>query len=78
MPKIKFTTNGANSLIGGFAAGDVLVCSAALARHLVDEARCARYADPAAAGPQADAVRKPAATRKARGPRDTQTKEPTP
>jgi hypothetical protein len=48
MPKIKFTTNGANSLIGGFASGDVLVCGDAMARHLVHEARCARYMEPPA------------------------------
>jgi hypothetical protein len=47
MPKIQFTTNGANSLIGGFAAGDLLVCGAAMARHLVEEAKCARYMSPA-------------------------------
>lgn len=47
MPKIQFTTNGANSLIGGFAAGDLLSCADALARHLVEEAKCARYVVPA-------------------------------
>lgn len=51
MVEIKFTTNGANQLIGGFANGDRLLCTPELARHLVDEARCARYVKPPAEQP---------------------------
>lgn len=43
MARIKFITGGANSAIGGFSAGDLLVCSDALAKHLIEEVQCARY-----------------------------------
>jgi hypothetical protein len=43
MVQIKFTTFGASSAIGSFAPGDLLRCSEATARHLVDEAKCAKY-----------------------------------
>lgn len=46
MVKVKFITGGANSAFGGFSAGDVLVCSESMARHLVDEIRCAKYDQP--------------------------------
>lgn len=46
--KIKFITNGSTSAFGSFANGDLLVCGADLARHYVEEARCARYDDEAA------------------------------
>ena len=69
MPRIKFTTNGANSLIGGFAAGDLLSCSAAMAEHLVHQARCAVYVEP----PTKLATEEPAPPAKTR-----KTKEPKP
>lgn len=43
--QIIFTASGSSSVTGNFAPGDVLRCSAELARHLVEEAQCARYAD---------------------------------
>jgi hypothetical protein len=49
MVQIKFTTYGASSALGSFAPGDLLRCSEATARHLVDEAKCAKYV---AAAPQ--------------------------
>lgn len=50
MVQIKFRTSGANSMLGGFASGDIARVSEAFARHLVEEARVAEYlAVPAAA-----------------------------
>ncbi len=43
--QIKFTTFGANSAFGSFAPGDKLRCSPELAKHLVEELRCAKYAE---------------------------------
>lgn len=43
MVQIKFTTLGANSAIGAFGPGDLMRCSEALARHLVEEVKCAVY-----------------------------------
>lgn len=45
--QIVFTAQGSNSLLGNFAPGDRMRCSAAHARHLVEEVRCARFADAA-------------------------------
>ena len=45
MVKVKFITNGANSAFGGFCAGDELRCSEAMARHLVDDVKCAKYSE---------------------------------
>ena len=45
MVKIKFLVGGANSAIGGFTAGDLLVCSEALAKHFVYDIKCAKYAE---------------------------------
>lgn len=41
--QIKFLVGGANSAIGGFSAGDILRCSTAFAKHLVEEVKCAKY-----------------------------------
>lgn len=41
--KIRFIRSGSNTAIGGFASGDYAVVSEAFARHLVCEARVARY-----------------------------------
>lgn len=58
--QIKFTTSGASVITGGFGPGDTLRCSAAFARHLVEEARCAKYIDaPPPAEPAAVRVRTP-------------------
>lgn len=43
--QIKFITGGANSAFGGFSAGDILRCSEAMAKHLVEEIKCAKYMD---------------------------------
>ena len=48
MVKVKFITGGANSAFGGFSAGDFLVCSEAMAKHLVDDIGCAKYESVAA------------------------------
>lgn len=45
MVKVKFITNGANSAFGGFVAGDELRCSEAMAKHLVDDVKCAKYSE---------------------------------
>jgi hypothetical protein len=45
MVKIKFIVGGANSAIGGFTAGDMLVCSEGLGKHFVDDIKCAKYID---------------------------------
>ena len=53
MKRIKFTAQGANSVLGGFQSGDIARVSDAFAAHLVNEARVAVYLDaaPAAADP---------------------------
>lgn len=43
MVQIKFIKYGANSAFGGFAPGDKMRCSEAMARHLVDETGVAQY-----------------------------------
>ena len=43
--QIKFLVGGANSVCGGFVAGDMLRCDAAFAKHLVEEVKCAKYMD---------------------------------
>lgn len=54
--QIKFIVGGANSICGGFSAGDTLRCSEAMAKHLVDDVKCAKYMEaPAEAAPKADA-----------------------
>jgi hypothetical protein len=53
LTRIKFTANGCCSAIGNFSSGDTARVSAEMARHLVEEAKCAKYDEPA---PQADAA----------------------
>jgi hypothetical protein len=43
MKKIKFTALGSSSAIGSFSPGDVARLPDDMARHLVEEARCAEY-----------------------------------
>jgi hypothetical protein len=43
MVQIKFTVFGCCSAIGNFEPGDTARVDAAMARHLVEEARCAKY-----------------------------------
>lgn len=45
MVRIKFIAQGSNSLIGGFSSGDLANVSPAFARHLVEDARVAVYAE---------------------------------
>ena len=49
---VRFTTVGCMSGVGNFEPGDRLRCSADYARHLVEQARCARYEQEPAATPQ--------------------------
>lgn len=44
--QVIFTAGGSSSIFGNFAPGDTLRCDAEQARHLVEDARCARYAMP--------------------------------
>ena len=43
-------------MCGGFVAGDILRCSTAFAKHLVEEVKCAKYMDAPAAEPSHDPV----------------------
>lgn len=43
--QIKFIIGGANSAFGGFSAGDTLRCSQEMAKHLVEDIKCAIYMD---------------------------------
>ena len=43
--QIKFTRQGGSPMTGEFSPGDTLRCDAALAKHLVDQAECARYVE---------------------------------
>lgn len=60
MVKIKFVCQGANSVIGAFAFGDIAVVSEVFARHLVQEARVADYVESA----KPDQPRKPRTVKK--------------
>ncbi len=68
--QIIFTASGSSSATGNFAPGDTLRCHVDLARHLVEEARCARYAqgDQPAAGPATAPATK--TTKRQRGAKD--------
>ena len=70
--QIIFTATGSSSVTGNFAPGDTLRCSAELARHLVEEAQCARYAqsEQMAAGAAAEPATK--TTKRQRGAKDQQ------
>ena len=68
--QIVFTAFGSSSATGNFAPGDALACSPELARHLVDEACCARYA-----GAQPDGDEVPAKPNKSTAPRKRNPKE---
>ncbi len=52
--QIIFTAGGSSSTFGNFAPGDTLRCDAEQARHLVEDARCARYAASPVQTPAAD------------------------
>lgn len=44
--QIIFTARGSSQVTGNFAPGDSLRCSAEQAQHFVEDAKCARYAEP--------------------------------
>ena len=67
--QIVFTASGSSSVTGNFSPGDVLRCNADQARHFVEEARCARYAQTPAAAPDAQAA-DPVKTTKRKGAKD--------
>lgn len=46
---IQFTTNGSSTVLGNFGPGDRVRVKPDMARHLVEEARCARYVEQASA-----------------------------
>lgn len=62
--QIKFTTTGACSAVGGFMPGDTARLPAALAAHLVNEVKCAKYITQ----PGADAVEPVIALKRTRKP----------
>lgn len=77
--QIIFTIGGSSSTFGNFAAGDTLRCSAAEARHFVEEAGCARYATAPAADPEPAPAPDPEpapAAQPAAKPRTRQPKDP--
>lgn len=59
MIKIRFVAQGANSILGGFSAGDLARVAPDFAKHLVEEAGVAEYVD----RPAADVTFKPAPTK---------------
>lgn len=68
--QIIFTATGSSSAIGNFSPGDTLRCSADLARHLVEEAQCARYADSAGHAGVASTAPATKTTKRQRGAKD--------
>lgn len=44
--QVKFTKSGANEIVGGFSPGDFARVSDAMAKHLVEDAKVAVYAEP--------------------------------
>lgn len=60
MVQVRFKTQGANSLLGGFSSGDVARVNAEFARHLVEEAKVADYVNPSDASQPAAEEPKPA------------------
>lgn len=64
--QVKFITNGANSAFGGFTAGDTLRCSPEMAKHLVEEVKCARYMEATPVVAEAVAEDKPRRGRRAK------------
>lgn len=62
--QVKFITAGSNSAFGSFEAGSTLRCSPEMARHLVEDVKCAKYMEaptvpaiePAAVEPEPEAT----------------------
>lgn len=57
--QIKFTATGGCSAFGEFSPGDIAHLDAALAKHLVEEAKCAKYVTAKAAPEPEPEVAKP-------------------
>lgn len=55
LKQIKFTASGANSAVGGFMPGDTARIDAAMADHLVNEAKVAVYVGGDTASPKTEA-----------------------
>ncbi len=79
MRKIKFTHTGSSAIVGNFSADETLVCTEAMGRHFVEEARCAVWDDleptPAPAPAPAEAAPQPAPTPAPRRARRTAPQE---
>lgn len=74
--QVKFITSGANSAFGGFSEGDTLRCSPEMAKHLVEEIKCAVYDDPKAKKhPEKEPEHEPKAEPKKPEPKEHQSKE---
>lgn len=58
LTKIRFTATGCCSAIGNFSSGDLARVSVELARHLVEEARCAKYDEASPPEPVVEAPRR--------------------
>jgi hypothetical protein len=58
MTKVQFYKFGSSTAIGSFAPGDVLTCSDAMARHLVEVAQVARPVEAEKPQPTAQPARK--------------------
>jgi hypothetical protein len=58
MRKIKFTALGHSFAVGSFSPGDVARLPDDIAQHLVEQARCAQYAEAAEPEPQPPAKRR--------------------
>jgi len=56
--QIKFTRQGGSPMTGEFSPGDTLRCDPALAKHLVDQAKCAKYMPAAEKKPALTRTRK--------------------
>ncbi|MCL4695439.1 MAG: hypothetical protein KJ023_00030 [Burkholderiaceae bacterium] len=78
MVLIQFITNGSSTVLGNFGPGDRIRVKPDMARHLVEEARCAKYVEQASAplsppdtpaGSPAAAPEKPAIARRPRARR---------
>jgi hypothetical protein len=69
MPQVRFTTFGAMSSIGGFEPGQLLRCGAEMARHLVEDCKCAVYITPPIA-PEIKAEEQPVTAKRGRKARD--------
>ncbi len=68
MKSIRFHAQGSNSVIGNFGPGDVARVDDKFAKHLVDEAKVAKYYEPEAVKPARAAPAKKAEPKAAAKP----------